>query len=569
MANFLNNAWNFARNELLGVDDFGNAARHARQGNWGKAAKSVGTGALELGGTAAFFVPGAQGLALASKAGKLTRLSKAAPFAARAGQALAQTKPLANAAKFASEHPRLTKGASLAARSAFPLTGLAPYGVKFGRTAFLAGRTGREILNGDQTDADKTTTPSGSSIGDMLRQSWGERGAQAAANTTIAAPAPFDEEAYLPEFENPYADKALSNQMAALQAESARIEAEAARRRQEIAGQFALAPTKQEKEYRDWMLADLEAQRVAAQQAISTAYTTAEDKTRASAERMRTNAATDAAQISTRYADTAQSIRDNQAELTAAQGSAAALGLGMAPISGDAVGAADYAAMSGADSAALAQQLGSIDAATQEFFADALGGQAAAQQGELARTVAGLRAEQTQRWNETVNARINAERMARMDALAALDQMLSQQRAGLAGERRDAQGNYDQYRAARADQLGNLRADAKRTTARSEYDNGVAAWKTATAAASPLGRQAQRLATTPAVQVMTANGPVAVSGAQLSNELMILATDLVGQNKDNQRKLLNEWVMGASRFYGPSIVQDLAAAGINIYALGE
>jgi len=46
-------AWNFIKNELLGVDDWASAAKHIRKGEFLDAAKSVGEGALELGGTAA------------------------------------------------------------------------------------------------------------------------------------------------------------------------------------------------------------------------------------------------------------------------------------------------------------------------------------------------------------------------------------------------------------------------------------------------------------------------------------------------------------------------------------
>lgn len=45
--------WGFARDELLGVDDFRNVARHTREGNFGRAAISAGTGLFELGLTAA------------------------------------------------------------------------------------------------------------------------------------------------------------------------------------------------------------------------------------------------------------------------------------------------------------------------------------------------------------------------------------------------------------------------------------------------------------------------------------------------------------------------------------
>jgi hypothetical protein len=47
---------NFVKNELLGVDDFGNVVRHVKKGEFGAAAKSAATGAFELGTTAAAVV---------------------------------------------------------------------------------------------------------------------------------------------------------------------------------------------------------------------------------------------------------------------------------------------------------------------------------------------------------------------------------------------------------------------------------------------------------------------------------------------------------------------------------
>lgn len=43
----------FVKNELLGVDDFKSVAKNIKSGNWGKAAKSLGTGAFEAGSTVA------------------------------------------------------------------------------------------------------------------------------------------------------------------------------------------------------------------------------------------------------------------------------------------------------------------------------------------------------------------------------------------------------------------------------------------------------------------------------------------------------------------------------------
>jgi hypothetical protein len=62
---WLSSAGHFVTDELLGVDDFKSAYNHAKKGEWGAAAKSVGTGAFELGTTVA--APFTGGASLAAK----------------------------------------------------------------------------------------------------------------------------------------------------------------------------------------------------------------------------------------------------------------------------------------------------------------------------------------------------------------------------------------------------------------------------------------------------------------------------------------------------------------------
>ena len=72
--------YDFARNELLGVDDFGRVGKNLRKGNYGKAAKSAGAGVLELGTTAlSLFGIGAgiKGATVAAKAAKVAKGAKA------------------------------------------------------------------------------------------------------------------------------------------------------------------------------------------------------------------------------------------------------------------------------------------------------------------------------------------------------------------------------------------------------------------------------------------------------------------------------------------------------------
>jgi len=73
--------YDFARNELLGVDDFGRVGKNLRKGNYGKAAKSAGAGVLELGSTVASIFGvglGVKGLMGVTKAAKVVKGAKAA-----------------------------------------------------------------------------------------------------------------------------------------------------------------------------------------------------------------------------------------------------------------------------------------------------------------------------------------------------------------------------------------------------------------------------------------------------------------------------------------------------------
>ena len=70
--------YDFARNELLGVDDFGRAGKNLRKGNYGKAAKSAGAGVLELGSSIATIFGIGAGAKAAMAAGKAAKGAKGA-----------------------------------------------------------------------------------------------------------------------------------------------------------------------------------------------------------------------------------------------------------------------------------------------------------------------------------------------------------------------------------------------------------------------------------------------------------------------------------------------------------
>ena len=70
--------YDFARNELLGVDDFSRAGKNLRKGNYGKAAKSAGAGVLELGSSIATIFGIGAGAKAAMAGAKAAKLAKGA-----------------------------------------------------------------------------------------------------------------------------------------------------------------------------------------------------------------------------------------------------------------------------------------------------------------------------------------------------------------------------------------------------------------------------------------------------------------------------------------------------------
>ena len=72
--------YDFARNELLGIDDFGRVGKNLSKGNYGKAAKSAAAGVLELGGSVATIFgvgAGVKAATAATKAAKVAKSSRA------------------------------------------------------------------------------------------------------------------------------------------------------------------------------------------------------------------------------------------------------------------------------------------------------------------------------------------------------------------------------------------------------------------------------------------------------------------------------------------------------------
>jgi hypothetical protein len=111
---WLNSVGHFITDELLGVDDIKSAWHHAEKGEWGAAAKSMGTAALELGTTVA--IPFTGGASLAAK-GALTAGKLAT--AGRAVEGIAGIGKVAEAAKATQTGIQATRAVTAPARASW------------------------------------------------------------------------------------------------------------------------------------------------------------------------------------------------------------------------------------------------------------------------------------------------------------------------------------------------------------------------------------------------------------------------------------------------------------------
>ena len=90
--------YDFARNELLGVDDFGRVGKNLRKGNYGKAALSAAAGIGELGTTALSVFGIGAGIKAATTAAKVAKVAKGAK-AVKGAKSVSNMKYYKNLAK--------------------------------------------------------------------------------------------------------------------------------------------------------------------------------------------------------------------------------------------------------------------------------------------------------------------------------------------------------------------------------------------------------------------------------------------------------------------------------------
>jgi hypothetical protein len=184
------------RDEFLGIDDFTRFVKYAGEGNFLKALKSLGTGALELGSTGLLVVPGANIAALAAKGGKLGKLAKLpnvlrplsleerlAAKGAQGARSLTSQAPVADVAEMIGKNITLPKRGRLsgmfdeigygrggllgsAARGAGQLSGLLPAsqgplarGVAGIRAPYLSGRLGALVGRSGRADLGELMMP--------------------------------------------------------------------------------------------------------------------------------------------------------------------------------------------------------------------------------------------------------------------------------------------------------------------------------------------------------------------------------------------------------------------------
>jgi len=97
----------YVADNFLGVDDFRSMYNHFKKGEWGAGFKSLGTGVLELGGTALMFVPGAGQVAMAAK---IANLANKATKIGKLGKVIAGINDIKSMAKVGTEAENVIGG---------------------------------------------------------------------------------------------------------------------------------------------------------------------------------------------------------------------------------------------------------------------------------------------------------------------------------------------------------------------------------------------------------------------------------------------------------------------------
>lgn len=335
-------------------------------------------------------------------------------------------------------------------------------------------------MNGGPASFDKNTLgtpvlPPNTTAKRVLGPGFPSWGTGVQATPTVVPEKP---QMQIPGIENSYAENAFNNTAKFLQERQAQIEDDYAKRKAELMSRYNLAPTSDERNRLSWMLAELEAQRAAATDAIGAAFGSAIKGNQQLGKQM-SKAGARAAKQARRGANRAAAGADaTVAKANAVTGGLAALGLGQSGVSGPAVAAGGRMRAQGAINAADRRQIGADDRAMLNYFAQSLRGQKAAQIGDAQRLAAGLSAEAQAQWDAMVQDRIQQERMAQMAALDNLESWRMDSTADAA--ERLAQNSYDKdmYYAGRED----TRADRQSAI---DYQQAMEAYEAATS------RQAQ------------------------------------------------------------------------------
>lgn len=136
-----------ARDEWLGIDDFTRFAKYMGEGKFLKAAKSLGAGVFELGGSVAMVLPGGQIVGVPAKMIKGGKIAKGAKVAQTAGKGTGLVRNLRGLtlAEQAAQRAALKTGGKRSLLRGIETSGLKGYGTAVERELIgEAGRFGRK-----------------------------------------------------------------------------------------------------------------------------------------------------------------------------------------------------------------------------------------------------------------------------------------------------------------------------------------------------------------------------------------------------------------------------------------
>jgi len=375
----------------------------------------------------------------------------------------------------------------------------------------------------------------------------------------------------------------------------AQLDRDVAKGRREIMAMYKMARTPEEERALQWQLADLEAQKAAAQKAIAASYQQGQRELLSIAGQSEQAGRQLAQDVSGYWTAAGAGMDGALAQAQQVDGSAAALGVGGEGVGGDLARAGQEARENAASQGSLMATLGNIDADAQRFLAQSMSTQQAAQQGEMQRLLAGLRADATTNSYNQSNARIANETQQRNAALQSLIDRALTGRQDLMGRQADLAYQVGRDQSALSNSYLQQLGSAMAADRQAQYDQEMLRWQEATKnwtkqqeeqklaaaeqawALSPIATSIARLArmtgvTDPSgktVDVPAGDNATPVLGSEIASGIQDLFARQYGLSPVEKRAQAVQWRNDMVATYGAKALKAyLDAAGITYAQLG-